>query len=213
MFASVRWCTEPITQLCWLKFKVTIEGHHFEPWILRPLHCYSDCLVKFWSNVRLNEIMCRIYNSTMQTQGQGHNWRSFVSFLFAPYLLNPLKDFHETCQNQMFALVRQCAEPITQACRLKVKVIVKGHEFEPWITCSLHISCTLWKIFIKFGSNVRLSEMMCRTHNSTMQSQGQGWALNFEAAPLSFCGGGYSCPSGCLVSVETHSFAWLGTSI
>ena len=106
----------------------------------------------------------------------------------------------------MFAFVRRCAEPITQACWLKVKVTVKGHEFEPWISCSLYISWTLWKIFIKFGSNVRLSEMMCRTHNSTMQTQGQGhnwrppvWALNFEAAPLSFCGGGYSCPSDCLV--------------
>ena len=106
----------------------------------------------------------------------------------------------------MFALVRRCAEPITQACRLKVKVTVKGHEFEPWISSSLHISWTLWKIFIKVGSNVRLSEMMCRTHNSTMQTQGQGhnwrppvWALKFEAAPLSFCGGGYSCSSDCLV--------------
>ena len=107
---------------------------------------------------------------------------------------------------QMFALVRRCAEPITQACWLKVKVTVKGQEFELWISCSLHISWTLWKIFIKFGSNIRLSEMMCRTHNSTMQTQGQGhswrppvWALNFEAAPLSFCGRGYSCPSDCLV--------------
>ena len=37
----------------------------------------------------------------------------------------------------MFALVWRCAEPITQACRLKVKVTVKGHEFEPCISCSL----------------------------------------------------------------------------
>ena len=96
MFASVRWCAELIAQLCWLKVKVTVEGHQFEPWILRPLHCHSDCFVNFWSNFRLSEIMCRTYNSTMQTQGQGYNWRSSVSFLFAPYLLNPLKDFHET---------------------------------------------------------------------------------------------------------------------
>ena len=32
---------------------------------------------------------------------------------------------------QMFALVRQCVGPVTLACRLKVKVTVKGHEFEP----------------------------------------------------------------------------------
>ena len=111
MFASVRWCAEPINQLCWLNVKVTIEGHQFEPWILRPLHCHSDCFVKFGSNVRLSEMMCRTYNSTMQTQGQGDNWTSFVSFLSAPYLLNPLKDFYETLD--MFALVRQYAEPIT----------------------------------------------------------------------------------------------------
>ena len=78
------------------KVKVTVEGHQFEPWILRPLHCHSDCLVKFGSNVHLSEMMYRTYNSTMQIQGLGHNWRSSVSFLFAPYLLNPSKDFHET---------------------------------------------------------------------------------------------------------------------
>ena len=87
MFASVRWCAEPITQLCWLKVKVTIEGHQFEPWILRALHCHSDRLVVFGSNVCLSEMACRTYNSTMQTEGQGHNWRSSISFLFAPYLL------------------------------------------------------------------------------------------------------------------------------
>ena len=107
-------------------------------------------------------------------------------------------------------LSERCAEPITQAYRLKVKVTVKGHEFEPWIWCSLHISWTLWKIFIKFGPNVRLSEMMCAEPiNSTMRTQGQGhdwsppvWALNFEAALLSFCGGGYICPSDCLVQLS-----------
>ena len=174
MFASVRWCVEPITQLCWLKVKVTIEGHQFEPWILRLLHCHSDCLVKFGSNVRLSEMMCRTDNSTMQTQGQGHNWRSSVSFSFASF------ERFSWNFSQMFALVRQCAEPITQACRLKVKVIVKGHEFEPWISCSLHIFWTLWKIFIKFGSNVRLSEMMCRTHNSRSRSQFKATSLSLE---------------------------------
>ena len=96
MLTSVRWCAEPITQLCWLKVKVTIEGHQFEPWILRPLHCHSEWLVKFGLNVRLSEMMCRnYYNSTMNSQGQGYNWRSFVS------------------------------------------------------SCSLHISWTFWKIFMK----------------------------------------------------------------
>ena len=86
---------EPITQLCWLKVKVSVEGHQFEPWSLRQLHCHSDCFVKFGSNVHLSEMMWTC-NSAMQSQGQDHNWRSVVSFLFAPYLLNCLKDFHET---------------------------------------------------------------------------------------------------------------------
>ena len=56
--------------------------------------------------------------------------------------------------------------------------------------CPLHISWTLWKIFIKLWSNVRLSESMCRTHKSTMPTQGQShrlrswvWALSFVSAP------------------------------
>ena len=81
MFASVRWCAEPITQLCWLKVKVTIEGHQFEPWILKPLHCHSDCLVKFGSDVRLRWCVEFI---TQQGQGtiEGHQ--------FEPLILRPL---------------------------------------------------------------------------------------------------------------------------
>ena len=42
------------------------------------------------------------------------------------------------------------------------------------LTCLLHISWTLWKIFINLWSNVCLSEMMCRIHYSTIPTQGQG---------------------------------------
>ena len=94
---------------------------------------------------------------------------------------------------QMFTLVGQCAEPITQHCRLKVKVTFEGHEFEPWIWCRLHITFTPRRVFFKRWSNICLSEMMCRTHNSAMLTQSQGqiwrspvWALNFEAVPLPF---------------------------
>ena len=52
--------------------------------------------------------------------------------MFTPYLLN-LSNL-----GQMFALVRWCAELITQQCRLKVKVITEGHQFEPWIWRPLH---------------------------------------------------------------------------
>ena len=95
--------------------------------------------------------------------------------------------------DQMFSSVGQCAEPITQPCRLNVNVTVEGHEFEPWIWCRLHISFTPGRIFFKRLSNVCLSEIMCRTYNSAMLTQGQGhswrspvWAVNFEAAPLPF---------------------------
>ena len=65
--------------------------------------------------------------------------------------------------DQMFVLVRRCAESITQACRLKVKVTVKGHVFQPWISCSLYISWTLWKMFIKFRKKVRLRPLHCHS--------------------------------------------------
>ena len=110
----------------------TIEGHQFEPWILRPLHCHSERLVKFGSNVCLSEMMCRTYNSRSRSQLK-------VIHLFLVHSISP-EPFERFSWNfgQMFALVRQCVEPITQACWLKVKVTVKGHEFEPWISCSLH---------------------------------------------------------------------------
>ena len=91
------------------------------------------------------------------------------------YRLYPLEGFSLNF-GQMFASVKWCAEPIAQPCRLtRLQLKVTG---------------------------LILSEMMCRTHNSTMQTHSWRppvWALNFEAAPLSFCGGGYRCPSDCLV--------------
>ena len=44
------------------------------------------------------------------------------------------------CFIQMFLLVRQCAEPMTQLQRLKIKVTVQGQRLNPWIFCLLHIS-------------------------------------------------------------------------
>ena len=32
MFLSVSWCAEPMTQLCKLKVKVTLQGHGFLQW-------------------------------------------------------------------------------------------------------------------------------------------------------------------------------------
>ena len=154
MFASVRWCAEPITHLCWLKVKDTIEGHQFEPWILRPLHCHSDCLVKFGSTIHRSEMMCRTHNSAMQTQGQGHSWRPPVWAL-----------------NFEAAPLSFCGGGYSCPSDCLVKVTIEGHLS---LSCLLHISWTLWKIFMKLWSNVCLSEAMCRTHNSSMLTQGQG---------------------------------------
>ena len=65
--------------------------------------------------------------------------------------------FCESHKISLFTSVGQCAEPITQPCRL-VKVIIESHKFEPWISCLLHISFTPGRIFIKLWSNVCLSE-------------------------------------------------------
>ena len=87
----------------------------------------------------------------------------------------------------MFASVSRCAEPISQPCQLKVKVI--DHGFELWISCLLHISFSPGRISFKLWSYVCLSETMCRNHNLTMPTQGQShnsrsqvWALNFTSA-------------------------------
>ena len=42
--------------------------------------------------------------------------------------------------------VRLCTEPMTLPCRLKVKVTIEGYEFEPGISCSLHIFVNLGRI-------------------------------------------------------------------
>ena len=99
MFALVRWCVEPITQRCRLKVKVTKVIHLF------------------------------LVHSISPEPSERFSWNF----------------------GQMFALVRWCAEPITQACRLKIKVTVKGHEFEPWISCSLHISGTFERYLLNLG--------------------------------------------------------------
>ena len=51
---------------------------------------------------------------------------------FEPRILSPLPLGGFSLNfGQMFTSVGQCAEPITHLCRLKVKVTVEGHEFEP----------------------------------------------------------------------------------
>ena len=108
MFLSVRQCTGHMTQLPIIKF--TGLGHVI--------------FIKLHPNVPLSEMVCRTNDSATQTQGQGHTSRSwnlplnFVSFKspqpFVRFSLNI---------TQMFL-----SEPMTQLCKLKVKVTLHGHE-------------------------------------------------------------------------------------
>ena len=98
MFASMRRCAELITQPWRYKIKVTVQGHGFVSWFSCPL-CISytsgRIFFKFWSNVHY-KTMCRINNSTMPTQGQGHSswsWVWALNFVSALYLLKPWEDF------------------------------------------------------------------------------------------------------------------------
>ena len=85
---------------------------------------------------------------------------------------------------QMFLSVRRCAEHMTQLLRLKVTG--QGQGIYPWISCPLHISWTLWTLFIKLHPNVPLSEVVCRTNDSATQTQGQGHTSRSWNLPLNF---------------------------
>ena len=147
MFVSVRRCAELITQPCRHMDMVKVQGHRFEPWI-SCLLCISGGRIffKLWSNVHLSETMCRINNSTMLIQGQGHSSGSwFGPWILCLYLLYLWEDF-------LWNLVKcspvgRCAEPITQPWGCKDKVTVQGPEFEPWISCPLNISFITGRIF------------------------------------------------------------------
>ena len=178
------------------KVKVTGQGHGFEPWISCPsispipLEGFSFNFGQMFASVKwcAEPIaqLCRLTRSQFKVTG------SCLEFCVGSVSPLPLKGFSLNF-GQMFTSVGQCAEPITQPCRLKVKVTVEGHRFEPWIWCRLHISFIPGRIFFKGWSNVWHSEMMCRTKNSAVLTLDQGhnwrspvWALNFEAAPLPF---------------------------
>ena len=100
MFSSQRQYAESITQPSGFKIKVAVEGHVLDPFILYPIHIsfsVETIIIKLWSSVHISETVCGTHNSTMQTQGQGHNWRSWIwalHFLSAPYVLYHWKDFH-----------------------------------------------------------------------------------------------------------------------
>ena len=78
---------------------------------------------------------------------------------------------------QVFNSVRCFAESITGVRRLEFKVTIKGNGIKPCISGQLLIYFTSGRIFIKLWSNV--SEMVCRTHESDLKTQGKGHWINF----------------------------------
>ena len=102
----------------------------------------------FTSMSRCAEPISQPCQLKVKVTGQGHG--------FEPWISCPL---HISCTpgrfslnfGYMFASVRRCAELITQPCRhkVKVKVTVQCHRFEPWISCPLCISYTSGRIFFK----------------------------------------------------------------
>ena len=68
----------------------------------------------------------------VQTQGQVHVKVMGLSLEFCVRSISPIPlEGFSLNFGHMFASVRQCAEPISQPCQLKVKVTGQGHGFEP----------------------------------------------------------------------------------
>ena len=78
---DIRWCVKLITRPCYLKAKVTTEGHELKPLSTFPLHIsftikwfYQSFIKVYQSLVKCLHFMgCRTQNSTMLTKSQGHS--------------------------------------------------------------------------------------------------------------------------------------------
>ena len=153
MFTSVRRCAEFITQPCGLKAKVTIEGHRFELAFcvrsksLYPRKDFHKTLIKCSphgdgvQDSQLNHADPRSKSELMVTC-------SSLAYRVRSISPSSLKRFSFKFV-KLFTLNSRCAESITQPFRVKVKVTIEGHRFEPCISCPLHIFFTPERIFIK----------------------------------------------------------------
>ena len=105
--------------VCWLKVKVTIEGHEFEPLILCHSHISFTPIrifIIFLSNVLLSETMCRFHDSVcwlkVKVTIEGHEFeplilcRSHISF-------TPKRIFIKNFLSNVLP-VRRCADSMTQ---------------------------------------------------------------------------------------------------
>ena len=62
-----------------------------------PAETFERFSLNSHPNVPISETVCRVIDSATQTLEQGHTSRSWdlpLDFMSAPYLLNPLSNFH-----------------------------------------------------------------------------------------------------------------------
>ena len=148
MFLLVRRCAEHMTQLP--RLKVTGQGQMIYPWILCRLP------ISLTLEAIFIKLQTKYYSELDNVQNLWHSYtdsRSRSQFKVMWFTLEldfcsispKLFELVSSCFIQMFLLVRQCAESMSQLQRLKVKVTVQGQRLYPWILCPLHISWTLWK--------------------------------------------------------------------
>ena len=130
-----------------------------------------------------------------------NTWLLHISWTFERFSLNG---------GQILISVRRCAGPLTQLPRLKIKVTLQGLRIYPWISCLLHISWTLWTLFIKLHPNVPLNETVCRTHDSAMQTQGQGHQINPAPYLLNPLEDFHSTSPKCSSQWDSVQNSWLG---
>ena len=96
---------------------------------------------------------------------EGHEFKNF-EFCTPSIFLLPLQG-NAFKLVQMFTSGRRCTDD--QTVQTQDSVTVEFHG----ISCTLHISLTLGRIFIILWANARLSWLMCRTHSPAMAIQGQ----------------------------------------
>ena len=107
IFLSVRRCAESMTQLCRLKFKVTLQGHVIylsihvcsispEPFKRFSLNSTQVFLSLRWCIEHMTQL------PRLKVTGQG-NPDLPLNFLSTPYIPNPLGDFHYT-SSESFSL-------------------------------------------------------------------------------------------------------------
>ena len=110
------------------------------------------------------ELMTQLHRLKIKVTIQGH---AFYHWIWCP-LLNPLNDFIKLKQNVNLSVTisRTYADPRSKS-QLKVNRFTLEFGSAPYLMLPLND-------FIKFHLNVSLIELVCRIHDSAMQTQSQG---------------------------------------